>query len=382
MLVAHPSPDLYGADLQLLESVAGFVADGWAVVVVLPEDGPLVARLRTVGAVVRFTGFPVLKRANSAAGGFARMVAEAVTSLPRLVALVRQVRASVVLVNTITLPWWLLAGRLARRPVACHVHEAETEDRRFVRQVLTQPLRLADRLVVNSRAATHALTEVVPALEAKISLVYNGVPEPPHAPTPAHLGEHGLGERGPGEPLRLAVVGRLSPRKAPHVAIAATGILRAAGHPVELEIAGSAADGYSWYEQELVDQAAAAELGGAVTFSGYAAPIWPVLDRVDVVLAPSLREPFGNAVVEAQLACRPVVASAALGHLETVADGETGLLVRPDDAEAMAAAVERLIADPQFADELAAEARDRARQRFSTARYRAEMVKVVSDLLD
>ena len=81
------------------------------------------------------------------------------------------------------------------------------------------------------------------------------------------------------------------------------------------------------------------ELAGRVRFSGYCSPIWPVLERADIVVAPSLQEPFGNVVVEAQLAGRPVVAAAAYGHLESITDVETGLLVPPGDAAALAEAV-------------------------------------------
>ena len=71
-------------------------------------------------------------------------------------------------------------------------------------------------------------------------------------------------------------------------------------------------------------------VAGAVTFPGYCKPIWPHLAAADIVVQPSLREPFGNAVVEAQLSSRPVVATSALGHLESIDDEETGLLVPPE----------------------------------------------------
>ena len=61
LLVAHPSPDLYGSDLQLLEALDAATGDGWRVHVVLPAEGPLVARLVEHGATVEVTDFPVLR---------------------------------------------------------------------------------------------------------------------------------------------------------------------------------------------------------------------------------------------------------------------------------------------------------------------------------
>jgi hypothetical protein len=53
VLIANPSADVYGSDLQMLESVAGLRESGWRVVVVLPDRGPLVSRLLELGADVR-----------------------------------------------------------------------------------------------------------------------------------------------------------------------------------------------------------------------------------------------------------------------------------------------------------------------------------------
>ena len=99
-----------------------------------------------------------------------------------------------------------------------------------------------------------------------------------------------------------------------------------------------------------------------------------------MMLAPSLREPFGNAVVEAQLALRPVVATAALGHLESITDGQTGLLVEVGDVEAMARATARLMDDKELADRLAVHARRSALDRFTTTRYAREVNELVEHL--
>ena len=136
-----------------------------------------------------------------------------------------------------------------------------------------------------------------------------------------------------------------------------------------------------WFEEQLVTRAARPDLAGAVTFSGYASPIWPALDRSDVVLAPSLGESFGNAVVEGQLARRPVVATALQGHLETIIDEETGLLVPSEDPEALAAAVSRLLDERDLAPRLAAQGRASALRDFSQSRYRDEICAVLSDMI-
>lgn len=367
VLIANPSPDVYGSDLQMLESVRAMVAHDMRATVAIPNDGELVPRLREAGADVVFLPFPVLRRASRSPWPFVRMVLEAVRTLPRIIRHLRRTRPDVLYVNTVTLPWWLLAGRLAGVPTVIHLHEAETKDGRRTRQALMLPVRLADAVIVISRSALTAMCEVAPCLQEKATLIYNGVPFPPAEPTPA---SHGA-------PHRLVVVGRLSPRKAPHLALETLAELVRRGLDVQLEVAGTCFFGYEWYEEELRARAAKPDLEGRVTFSGYCSPIWPVLARSQLMVAPSLREPFGNAVVEAQLSRRPVVATAALGHLESIEHDRTGLLVPAGDVTAMADAAQGLIEDPQRAAALAETARDSARERFSTERYGRQIFELL-----
>src|SRR4051812_12034120 len=58
VLVAHPSADVYGSDLQLLESIAGLEEAGWATVLCVPERGPLTDATRTPVKILRT---PVLR---------------------------------------------------------------------------------------------------------------------------------------------------------------------------------------------------------------------------------------------------------------------------------------------------------------------------------
>jgi starch synthase len=89
------------------------------------------------------------------------------------------------------------------------------------------------------------------------------------------------------------------------------------------------------------------------------------LRRAAVLVHPARWEGFGLALLEALLASRPVVATNVSSIPEIVVDGETGLLVPPDDPEALAAAVNRVLADPAGYGE---RGRARALAEFSVAR--------------
>ena len=153
------------------------------------------------------------------------------------------------------------------------------------------------------------------------------------------------------------------------MAIAAVDILRRRGRTVELELAGTVYPGNEAYEERLRRDVREHGLEDLVTFSGYVAPSAAVFDRSDVALSLSTRDALGNVVVEAQLAERPVVAAGVGGHLESIVDGETGLHVPPGDPDAVADAVESLLADPARARQIALAGRESARELFGVRRY-------------
>lgn len=85
---------------------------------------------------------------------------------------------------------------------------------------------------------------------------------------------------------------------------------------------------------------------GRLVFVGLVSPAAPVIAALDVCVVPSRSEGQSIVAVEAMALERPVVASAVGGLPEVVADGETGLLVPPDDPHSLAAAVLELLDDP------------------------------------
>jgi glycosyltransferase involved in cell wall biosynthesis len=93
-----------------------------------------------------------------------------------------------------------------------------------------------------------------------------------------------------------------------------------------------------------------------------------LLASFDVFAFPSLFEGLCLAVIEAQAAGVPVVATPVGGIRETVVDGETGLLVPTRDPGALAAAIRQLLEEREAAEAMATEAKRRVRERYSVER--------------
>jgi glycosyltransferase involved in cell wall biosynthesis len=125
---------------------------------------------------------------------------------------------------------------------------------------------------------------------------------------------------------------------------------------------------------DLTEVAAAVDAGGLsdrVELLGARGNVSELLARSDVFVLSSRSEGFPVSILEAMAAGLPVVATDVGGVAEAVVDGETGILVPAADPEALAAALEKLVADVGLRDRLGAAGRERALRLFDAPRYRA-----------
>jgi D-inositol-3-phosphate glycosyltransferase len=131
--------------------------------------------------------------------------------------------------------------------------------------------------------------------------------------------------------------------------------------------------------------AAARGVGDRVLFTGRVRhEHLPTLIRsADAVVSVPWYEPFGIATVEAMACGVPVVVSAVGGHLDTVADGVTGLHVPPRvPPSALAGRLRRLLADPRLGPALGAAAAARVRRHYTWCRVAAETEAVYHRAID
>jgi glycosyltransferase involved in cell wall biosynthesis len=162
-----------------------------------------------------------------------------------------------------------------------------------------------------------------------------------------------------GDVPRLLCVGRLIPIKGHIVLLRAFAAAKRELPGLELEIAGRG-------PLEPALRALARELGVAdsVRFLGQVSPIQRAIEDAAAVVVPSMGEGFGMVALEAMERARPVIAAAIGGLGELVRDGETGLLVRPGEAEPLAEAIVRVAGDPELARRMGEAGRRRALSRF------------------
>ncbi len=238
-------------------------------------------------------------------------------------------------------PALLLGRALARSrvPVVLHHHHLYPRWARLEAAIA----RGADAVITVSEHSRDELVAAgVPA--ERVHVIREGVAAPPAT--------GGAPEAWPGDGLRLLHVGRLEPRKRPHLAIDTLAALRRDGVEASLVLAGEGPQ----------DELAARAAGEPVRFAGRVseAEKWRLFDSADVLLFGSTLEGFGLVVAEAQSRGVPVVVAAGTATAEAFEPGRSGLLAAPEP-EAFAAAV-RELADPELRAAMGAYGRAFARR--------------------
>lgn len=138
----------------------------------------------------------------------------------------------------------------------------------------------------------------------------------------------------------ILAIGRLSPEKGFDVLLDALPHVLAHVSSAYLLLAGDGPEA-----DRLRMQAQNSPATSRIQFLGRIADVAPLLHRAHVVAIPSRQEGQGLVALEAMAAGLPVVASRVGGLKETIVDGTTGLLVPPDDPNALASALVRILRD-------------------------------------
>jgi hypothetical protein len=373
LLVVHSAKTGGAERMALLE--AKYLEHRFELLLSVP-DGPLRARFAAHGELVDPAA--TLPLWGDSAWRWATSSVRTLFDAIRMATLIRRRGIELVLTNSSVCLAPVLAARLARVPVVVHardVPKSRLAPLVFVLHgalahtvvVITEGLapffrrgrrarivKIADGIVapvsVPAPASASASAPAPASVPASASASATA-PVPASAPTAARASSSGRASRTFHSPLRLCLIGGLDPRKGQDIAVAALARLRDRGVEATLELVGREVD--PEFAATLGDAAQCLGVAESVVFVGEVSDAGPYLERADIAIAPSRGEWTPLVLMEALARGLPVVAARVGGVQEIVSDGESGLLVAPEDPAALAAAILELLAHPEAAAEMA-----------------------------
>jgi glycosyltransferase involved in cell wall biosynthesis len=373
ILIVNHAVEIGGAERALLGMLDCLDRNAFEPALACPHTGPLTEEAASRGMRVHL-GYPAprLLEVKRRSIGKDRLAAVAypwdmARTVASLATLIRREGYDLVFTNSAKADiYGSLAGRLAGRPVVWRLHDIASGDA-FSRFNLLlfrfSASLLADRVLAISEVVKDALVSLG-VKESKVSMVHNGIlmgdkkadlsrdevraswGVPPHAPL-------------------VGMVGRLVDWKGPDYFIAAAAAVAAGLPETRFMLVGDAVFGEKSYVDDLKAMVEAHGLHDKVVFTGFRDDVGEIMASMDLLVHASvLPEPFGLVIIEAMAQGLPVVATRGGGVGEIVDDGETGILVPPRDAGAMAEAISMLLADPARAKSMGEAGRRTVAERF------------------
>jgi glycosyltransferase involved in cell wall biosynthesis len=332
--------------------------DRFDVRVLLPGEGDFSRVLEDEG--IPFSSLPTLSKG----------------AIPEILRLVRRHRIDLVYGNNTSGACRnaLIAAKLARVPVICHIREMGGIGKR--RRLAF--LRFADATV----AVSEACAASVPEFRGRTRyVVYNGIETGPEKidRTAARAYMHAAAGTEPGVPV-IVSVSHLHPRKGQEYAIRALAELLAQGNEAQLLLVGSP-EFDPQYVERLHDLVRELGLESRVSFAGFRRDATRLLQGADLFIHTATSDPHPRAVLEAMAAGLPVVAFAADGVAETVVPGETGELVAVGDVSGLATSAGSILGDPVLGAEFGQNGRERISRRFSVTQTGSHVGRIIESIL-
>jgi len=364
ILYISPTSQIGGGEQSLFGLITAIDHTRFTPVVLCPDEGPLVDKLRKNKISVIIFPIPRLKNFNPLIN---------IRSIYQLLYLLKKEKIALIHGNgTRENLVGGLAGIARGIPVVWHCRNlilpgmADWE-RYFY--------KFPSFIIANSQAVSSRFS-FQGTIPSKVKVIYNGVDIDEFSPGidgNKIRDEFGISR----EAILIGLVGRIGEGKGHNYFLQAVQLVNQHCLNCRFMIVGDAIfnEGLSW-KSSLIKLSEDLGISSCVTFTGYRSDIPLIMGSLDILTLATEAEPFGRVIIEAMATGKPVIATHAGGVPEIVLDGKTGILVPPRDSYAMAEAMLTLIRDFRLRRTMGELGRERAEKVFSIK----TMIKYIEEL--
>ena len=271
-----------------------------------------------------------------------------------------------------------VAAKLAGIPVIiAHEHNIENWKRKKEKMVDRLLANFTDKVVAVSQGVKNFLIEEEGIPESKIEVIYNGIDIKRFENVKVSMREKKKEFGIASQEKVVGIVSRIAPQKGHKYFIqVATKILKSFPDTKFLIVGEGKRD----LEGEIKKIVREQGIEKQVIFTGSREDIPEIISIMDVFVFPSLREGFGNVLVEAMACKKPIVAFDIPGVNEVIVNGKTGFLVSPGEVEVLAEKTNLLLKDREIREKMGEFSTQRAKV-FSIERMVEKTESLYDELL-
>ncbi|WNZ28994.1 MAG: glycosyltransferase family 4 protein [Candidatus Bathyarchaeota archaeon] len=236
----------------------------------------------------------------------------------------------------------------------------------------------ADRVIVCSQSMKNEICDHFNLPREKVDIIPNAI-DAANYEIPVDRGavrqSYGVGW---GEKLILCV-GRLVPQKGVEYFIRAIPLIAKRYPEAKFIIVGE-----GWSRDILEAEAQETGHGNKIAFTGFASDkqVIELMTSADVLVVPSVYEPFGIVALEGMATGVPVVASQVGGLAEVIDHDETGVFVYPRSPESLAWGIDKVLSDPDHAKYLTKNAKEKLHKAYSWEAVAMKTVEVYKKVVE
>jgi glycosyltransferase involved in cell wall biosynthesis len=361
-----------GTEVGLLQTATGLARERWCPLVIVPACGYLYEMCTRAGLDTRVLNFYRLPRFWRVRRYFP--IDSWLTILVngrRLKRLLQRERIALVQTSakeTLNVRNLARVARAAGVPLVWSCHDSNPKVLTYCRQGLGAKI---DRIVAISHHVREELLRAGIEEPDKIEVLHNAIDIKAWDARTSAIDSSLREELGiPHNRPVVGLVARLDPIKGQRAFLLAADLVAQACPDAVFLLVGVVRPTSRWavfadYFREVEALARRPTLQGRVLFAEWRTDLPRVMESLDILVQPSLRETFGRVLIEAMASRKPAVVTRVGGMPEIVVNGETGIVVPPEDPPALAAAVVSLLQDRARSQNMGEAGRRRVEERFT-----------------
>ena len=381
VLIINQSSELYGADKALLELIE-FFPENYIPIVVLENEGPLKQILQEMG--VKIIKCPVVKLNRSLYSfvGIFKVIFDTLKGLYILRKETKSFQIDIVHSNAISVFIGAFYSFFFRKKHLWHVHEI-IESPRIIANLYPKIVSFfSDKIVYNSKASYNQFYKILPKVEAKSEVVYNGQSRSlPLSSTETIKNIKETIFKTDSNKTIIGLVGRINRWKGQSLLLNAYSNIIKKHADTHLVFVGSTPPGQDHFLSKLEEEIADLKIKNHVTIVPFQINIWQLYDAIDISVVPSIEpEPFGLVATEAMLSFNPIVAAKHGGLSEILINYETGLFFEPNNQQDLESRLYKLLSNPELAKQMGQNGNKRVNDFFSTKKYTSSFERIYTEL--